>query len=294
MTRVGFIGLGVMGEAMCRNIVRSARYTVNVFDLSQTPVARLAAEGATAMASAAELVEASDTVLLCLPGGAEVEARLYGGENLLIERFQGGQTLVDMSTSPPLLMRRIEADLQARSVRFADAPVARTRQAALDGTLAIMVGGVEAVFSEIEPLLATMGRDIIHCGPAGSGQVVKIMNNMVLFQTVNALAEAVSIAEHAGVDGSVLFDVMSKSSGDSFALRNHGVKSLLPNDYPARAFSVRYAAKDLSYARELAEAFGLSVEGAAATARVFDGALAAGDGDFYFPVIRRCIENGGT
>ena len=118
MTRVGFIGLGVMGEAMCRNIVRSARYTVNVFDLSQTPVARLAAEGATAMASAAELVEASDTVLLCLPGGAEVEARLYGGENLLIERFQGGQTLVDMSTSPPLLMRRIEAMLVRTSARI--------------------------------------------------------------------------------------------------------------------------------------------------------------------------------
>lgn len=289
---VGFIGLGVMGEAMCRNLTLKGRWPVTVYDLDPEPVARLAGDGAATARSAADVVAASDVVITCLPGGAQVRDLALGPEGF-VTRLQPGQIFVDMSTSPPALMREVATAAEDRGAGFADAPIARTRQAAVDGTLAIMVGAERHVFEAIETILATMGSDIVHCGGPGAGQVVKIMNNMVLFQTVAALCEALSLAEHAGVDGRVLLDTLSKGSGDSFALRNHGMKSLLPQVYPERAFSVTYAAKDLSYALEMARDHGLRAPGAENVARLFEDAIAAGDGDLYFPVIRRLFaENG--
>jgi 3-hydroxyisobutyrate dehydrogenase-like beta-hydroxyacid dehydrogenase len=285
---VGFIGLGVMGEAMCRNLISAGRWSVTIFDLNPAPMARLEAAGAARAASAADLVGRVDLVITCLPGGAEVRRLLLGNRGLL-QHCRAGQILIDMSTSPPALMREI-ADAGARlGVAFADAPIARTRQAADDGTLSIMVGAAPALFQRIRPLLAAMGSDITHCGDPGAGQVVKIMNNMVLFQTVLALAEAVAIGARAGVEGRTLLETMAKGSGDSFALRNHGLKSLLPEIYPEQAFSVRYAAKDLAYALELAAETGIQAPGAATLAPLFEAAIAAGDGDRYFPVIRRLL-----
>ena len=138
-------------------------------------------------------------------------------------------------------------------------------------------------------MLSTMGSDIEHCGDIGSGQVVKIMNNMVLFQTVAAISEAFTIAERNGVSAERLLEVMSKGSGDSFALRNHGAKSLVSDTYPERAFSVRYAAKDLSYALEMAQAQDVPAGGAAHVARLFEEAIESGDGERYFPVIKRLL-----
>jgi len=118
------------------------------------------------------------------------------------------------------------------------------------------------VFERVRPLISCFGSDITRCGPVGCGQVVKILNNMVLFETVVALAEAKAIGERAGVDAALLFDTLSKGSADSFALRNHGMKAMLPGDFPERAFSVRYARKDLLYALQLAEQTGIDARGA--------------------------------
>ena len=284
--RIGFIGLGVMGGAMCRNLIAKGSWTVIAFDLNPEPLARIEAAGATAARSAAEAVAAADIVITCLPGGAEVRDLVLGPDGV-IGQLRSGRYLIDMSTSPPSLMREIAQATAARGAHFADAPIARTRQAAVDGTLAIMVGAEVEVFEAVRPVLSTMGTEVVRCGGPGAGQVVKIMNNMVLFQTVAALAEAISMAERAGVDGEVLLDTMSKGSGDSFALRNHGKKSLLPQRYPDRAFSVRYAAKDLSYALELATEHDVAAPGARNLAELFERAIEAGDGDRYFPVIRK-------
>jgi 3-hydroxyisobutyrate dehydrogenase-like beta-hydroxyacid dehydrogenase len=292
MKTIGFIGLGVMGEAMCSNLLKRGSWPVRVFDLSQDPVARVVALGASAAATAAEIVQACDAVITCLPGGAQVEAVL-GGEDGLVARSRQGQLFIDMSTSPPDLMRRLDAAAAARGAALIDAPIARTRQAAQDGTLAIMVGAREdADYDRVLPLLSVMGSDVIRCGTVGAGQAAKILNNMVLFQTVMALAEALCIAEGNGFDPQGMAEAMMLGSGDSFALRNHGLKSLLPQTYPERAFSVRYAAKDLSYARRMAEAAGLRADGAEAVAHLFEDAIAAGDGDLYFPVIRRRVAAG--
>jgi len=283
---VTFIGLGVMGEAMCRNLARKGTWRVVGFDVKPEPLRRLEADGVVPAQSLEAAVSGSDVVLMCLPGGAEVEA-ITRGAGGLIGLLRAGQTLVDMSTAPPRLMRELAAELAKKGVEFADAPVARTRRAAVDGTLCIMVGGTSEVYERIKPILATMGTEIPHCGGVGAGQVVKIMNNMVAFETTLAIAEAITIAEAAGVDGKVLYDTMSKGSADSFVLRNHGMKHLLPQDYPEQAFSVRYAIKDLSYARELARETGVDARAAELMHQVFEEAVARGDGDRYTPVIRR-------
>ena len=283
---IAFVGLGVMGEAMCRNLARKGSWRVIGFDMRPEPLQRLATDGVKAAGSLAEAVGESDVVLMCLPGGAEVEA-VTRGKGGLIELARKGQTIVDMSTAPPRLMRALAKDFSAKGVDFADAPVARTRRAAVDGTLCIMVGGAKPVFERLKPILATMGTEIVHCGDIGAGQVVKIMNNMVVFETTLAIAEAITIAEAAGVDGKVLYDTMSRGSADSFVLRNHGMKHLLPQDYPEQAFSVRYAIKDLSYARELARETGVDARAAELMHQVFEEAVQRGDGDRYTPVIRR-------
>ena len=288
---VGFIGLGVMGEAMCRNLARKGSWRVVGYDTRQEPMERLKADAVTSATSLADAVGEAEVVLMCLPGGKEVEAVTRGPGGLL-ELVRMGQTVVDMSTAPPRLMRELAPAFQAKGVDFADAPVARTRRAAVDGTLSIMVGSSEAVFARLKPILATMGTEITLCGGVGAGQVVKVMNNMVVFETTMAIAEAISIAEAAGVDGRLLFETMSKGSADSFVLRNHGLKHMVPHDYPEQAFSVRYAIKDLSYARELAKENGIDARCAELMHEVFEEAVARGDGDRYTPVIRRGMVKG--
>jgi 3-hydroxyisobutyrate dehydrogenase-like beta-hydroxyacid dehydrogenase len=282
---VGFIGLGVMGEPMCRNLARKGSWRVIGYDSRPEPLGRLADDGVEAAASLADLVAAADVILLCLPGEPQIRAVCEGVGGLLT-LVRKGQTVVDTSTAPPRLMKELATAFAGKGVDHADAPLARTRRAAVDGTLSIMVGGEVATFERIRPLLATMSAEQTHCGGHGAGQVVKLMNNMVVFETTMALAEAITIAEAEGVDGKVLFETMAKGSSDSFVLRNHGLKHLLPQDYPTEAFSVRYAKKDLAYALELARAHGVRARAAELTDHLFDEAITAGDGDRYVPVIR--------
>src|SRR5206468_6374899 len=166
-------------------------------------------------------------IMLSLPGGKEVE-QICLGEAGLISKVKLGWTVIDLSTSPISLARRLYAEFEGCASAFADAPVARTRQAAIDGTLSIMVGGTRECFNRIQPLLRHMASEVTYCGEAGSGQAVKILNNMILFQTGVALAEALAIARAHGVDGKVLFETLSKGWADCCALRNHALEAGLP------------------------------------------------------------------
>ncbi|HEY6434044.1 MAG TPA: NAD(P)-dependent oxidoreductase, partial [Acetobacteraceae bacterium] len=182
------------------------------------------------------------------------------------------------------------ARLAERGIAFADAPVARTREAAARGELSIMVGASEPVFAHIRPVLETMGTDVTHCGPVGCGQVVKILNNMLVFQNTAALAEAMAIGRRNGVSADLLLPTIAKGSGDSFVLRSHGMKAMLAQDFPERAFSTRYAMKDLSYALEMAEASGVAVPGAQLAMKRLREAERLGYGDRYHPVVLRVID----
>ncbi len=287
--RIGFIGVGTMGEPMCRNLAKKSGLPVLAADRDPAPLQRLAADGVTA-ATVDEIAEQCRTIFLSLPGGKEVEQVCLGSGGL-VSKAKLGWTVVDLSTAPVSLARRLYAEFEGRASAFADAPVARTRQAAIDGTLSIMVGGTESCFRRIEPLLRTMASEVTHCGEAGAGQAVKLLNNMILFQTGVALAEALAIARAHGVDGKVLFETLTKGSADSFALRNHGMKAMLPGVFPERAFSTEYAMKDLSYAIEMAEEKGVPALGSDVVRELMERAVELGHGREYWPVILRSIED---
>jgi 3-hydroxyisobutyrate dehydrogenase-like beta-hydroxyacid dehydrogenase len=286
---IGFIGLGVMGAPMCRNLAVKISRPVIGFDRSAAALEPLRASGVAAAESVAALARDCAVVFMALPSGRHVDAVCMGPDGLLAN-VGPGAIVVDLGTSPVDLTRAIAARFAEKGVRYADAPIARTRQAAEDGTLSIMVGGDEATFAEIRPLLATFASDITRCGPVGSGQVVKIMNNMVLVETVVALSEAIAIARQAGVEGRVLFETLMKGSADSFALRNHGMKAILPGDFPERAFSTEYARKDLSYALALAADHGIAAPGAEVAEGLLKQASERGHGALYWPVLSRVID----
>src|SRR6266404_5818431 len=285
---VGFIGLGVMGEPICRNLVKKSGRRVTVFDLAPEPLARMRAEEAEIAGSAAEVIKQSDLLFLCLPSAKHVRA-VFEGDGIL-KNIRRGQIVVDLGTSSVSQTRDFAMQLQAKGAAWADAPIARTRQAAQDGTLSVMVGATPALYAEIEPLIRCFATDVTHCGEVGAGQVTKILNNMVLFETVNALSEAVAVAKHNGVDPALLLDTLSKGSADSFALRNHGIKAIVPGNFPERAFSTEYALKDLSYALELAADAGIKIRGAELIGKVLQEAVDAGSGAAYFPVIAKHID----
>jgi 3-hydroxyisobutyrate dehydrogenase len=285
MDKLGFIGLGVMGEPMCRNLARRQRGKVLAHDLRREPLKRLALDGVAAARSIAELASQADVIFLSLPG--EPQVRAVGLELALSAR--AGQAVVDCSTAPVALARELAAKLTERGAHFADAPVARTRQAAIDGTLAFMVGADAFLYHRIEPLLRTMGTDVLHCGPPGAGQAVKLLNNMVLSATVVALAEALAVAKAGGVEPGLLFDALAKGSADSFALRNHGMKSLLPETHPERAFPVSYMLKDVSYALDLARDAGLDLQSAGTVKRLLQEAASAGFADAYHTAVIEAV-----
>ncbi len=286
--RVGFIGLGVMGEPICRHLATKSGHAVHAYDANDAPLLRSAAHGVVRARSVREAASGAGVVFLSLPSGEVVDAVARQADGLLACAAPG-QLVVDLGTSAVDTTRALAAAFAERGATWVDAPVARTRAAAESGTLAVMVGATPEVAASLEPLLRTFATDVTHCGPVGCGQVVKILNNMVLFETVVALAEAKAIGERAGVPGARLFEALSRGSADSFALRNHGVKAMIPDEYPERSFSVRYARKDLDYALRLAEELGVPVHGARVVDGWFERAIAAGDGERYHPVISKRI-----
>ena len=288
---LGFIGLGVMGEPMCRNLARKSGREVVGFDRAAEPLARLREPGVQAASGLADLARECRVIFMALPSGRHVRAVCEGEEGLLAA-VRPGTLVVDLGTSPVDLTRDLAHRFRERETRYADAPIARTRQAAEDGTLSIMVGAEPADFAELQPLLATLATDVTHCGPVGSGQIVKILNNMVLVETVVALSEAIAVARRAGLDGRVLFETLQKGSADSFALRNHGMKAVLPGNFPERAFSTDYARKDLSYALALGRDLGLDLRGAVTADDLLRQASEAGYGDLYWPVVSRILDPG--
>lgn len=292
--RVGFIGLGVMGAPMCRHIAQkavSAEITsVTALDVNGDAARALGVLGVVAVDSVPALVAQSDMIHLCLPGGAQLED-VCRGPGHLMACVRPGQAVVDHGTSPAPLTRALAAEFAELGVAFADAPVTRTRDAAEAGTLVTLFGGDEPLLERVTPTLSAFSAEIVHCGDVGAGQVFKQLNNMVLFQNVVALSEALATARRAGVDDAKLFHALSQGSADSFALRNHGMKSLLPGVFPERAFSAAYALKDLTYAIELAEAHGLELVQADATRRRLEAAISAGYADDYFPTVLKAVDD---
>ena len=285
---LGFIGLGVMGGRMCRNLARKTGTPIVGFDVVPARVAECAGAGVDAGASVGDVVARADIVFMCLPGEPQVREVCFGTEGL-VEHARAGQTIVDMTTAPAEVDREVAAALATKGAGFADAPVARGVPAAENGTLAITVGASVEVLARIDPYLRCMGAEISHCGGVGNGQVMKLMNNMLVFQTVSALAEAMAIATRAGVDRSKVFEILSRGSADSYVMRKHGAH-MASGEYPDDQFPVTYSLKDLRYALDLAEGVGVDARGAKLVEQRFVKAIDEGYGHLYSPVIYRLFE----
>lgn len=226
MTRIGFIGVGTMGLPMAVNLVKKA-FAVTAYDVNPAAVAKAAAAGMAAAASAAEAVAGADLVITMLPSSPHVESAFTGDGGVLMAARKG-TLCVDMSTIDPAVTRRLAAAAAERGLRFVDAPVSGGVPRATDGTLAIMVGGTPADFEAARPALAAMGANVIHVGPVGSGEVVKLCNNLIAGVAAVAVSEAFRIAEGFGVDPRVVTEVISKSSGNTWVMEHmHPVPGLV-------------------------------------------------------------------
>ena len=288
--KIGFIGTGVMGGRMCRNLATKGDVPVIAFDLDSDKVAALDNAGVEAAPSIEALVAVSDLIVICVPGEPQVRAVLFepGG---VLEHVRAGQTVVDMTTATADVAREASEKLGDKSVDYADAPIARGVSSAEDGTLSIMVGGSKEVFDRIHPAMSCMGTEITHCGGVGTGMVMKLMNNFIVFMNTSALAEALLIGTRAGVDGELLFETLSRGSADSFVLRKHGMQYMVKEDYPDDVFSVTYSLKDLSYALKLAEQTNVNAETGKLVERRFKEAIDSGYGPFYGPVVYKLLQD---
>lgn len=283
---LGFVGLGVMGGAMFANVAKKHGAQVIAFDMVPAALEAAKEAGAVPAESVADLAAKAEIVFLSLPGGKQVRAVC---EEIAAHAVPGA-LVVDLSTTSVAEAREVAAMLAEKGVAFADAPVARTRQAAQAGTLSIMVGASEGLFARIEPLLRYMGSDVTLCGDVGCGQVVKLINNCLLFENVAAIAEMMVVAERAGVTAEKLIEAVGLGSGNSFALQNHGKKAMAPREFPLKAFPSSYTLKDLGYAIELAGEVGVTPRVAQLAVSFYEQAVEEGFGEEYFPAIIKLVD----
>jgi 3-hydroxyisobutyrate dehydrogenase-like beta-hydroxyacid dehydrogenase len=286
MTVLGFIGLGVMGSGMCANLIAKSGVTVVAYDPVEACLEAAVNAGAQRGSGVADVAEQADIVFLSLPSINEVEA--VCGQ--LVAGACRPRVIVDMSTSDVSRTRVLADRLAQQDVCLIDAPVARMRQAAQDGTLLITVGASGEQFAELEPFLSCMGTDIVAAGGVGNGQVIKILNNMVLFLTMNALAEAMTIGRKAGVDGRLLFETLALGSADSVALRKTATATMIPDEFPERAFPTRYAIKDMALALQLADDENVAAGAARQTMDILRRTADAGLSDAYYPALIKVVD----
>jgi len=254
---IGFIGLGNMGAPMARNLLK-AGHRLTVFDLSEAAVAGLAEAGATPAASPAAVARTdAELVITMLPASAHVKG-VYLGEDGLLAHIRPGVLLIDSSTIDPLSAREVAAAARAHGNPMLDAPVSGGTGGAAAGTLTFMVGGEAADFDRAQPVLAAMGRNIVHCGGAGNGQVAKVANNMLLGISMIGVAEAMSLGVALGMDPQVLAGIINTSSGRCWSSDTYNPFPGVMDNVPAArgytgGFGTDLMLKDLGLASEAAK-----------------------------------------
>lgn len=294
--RVGFIGLGTMGRPMALNLLR-AGHQLTVFDLAPAAVDRLVAAGAAAARSPREAASDREVVVTMLPASRHVEAAMFGDQGV-VAGVARGAVVVDMSTIDPGTTKRVAAALAARGAAMLDAPVSGSSAGAEQATLTIMAGGEAEVLERVRPLLEAMGSNVIHCGPTGMGEAVKLCNNLVAGATVAAVGEAFALAERLGCDPQVLFDVMSKSSGNCWALQTRPPVAGLVASAPAErdfapGFMVDLMHKDLGLVMAAASELKVPLAMAAAAQQLYALASARGYGTSDFSAVFKVMETEG-
>jgi 3-hydroxyisobutyrate dehydrogenase-like beta-hydroxyacid dehydrogenase len=287
VSNVGFIGLGIMGSRMAANL-RRAGHDLTVFNRTRERAEAWAEEhGGTVAATPAEVGAAADIVITMVVDGPQVRAMLLD-EDGVAAGARDGTLCVDMSTISPTQTREIGATLDARGIRFVDAPVTGSSPRAEDGTLTIMAGGETRDFERARPLLEVMGKLVLHVGDLGQGQVVKLINNAVAATNASTLAQALVVGRAAGVDVEALVQVMANGSANSTML---GLKAqpMLSHDY-APLFKLEHMLKDVRLALEEGRAAGAPFPSAALAHELYVAALARGHAADDFASVLEAVE----
>lgn len=292
MTSIAFIGLGNMGGPMAANLVK-AGHAVAAFDLSAEARARAAGAGARGAADVADAVRGAEVVVSMLPAGRHVETA-YTDEGGVFDHAAEGALFIDSSTIDVATARRVIAKAAARGFAMVDAPVSGGVGAATAGALTFMAGGEGAAFERARPILAAMGRNIFHAGPAGNGQVAKIANNMLLGATMIATCEAFNLAEKLGLDAQTFFDIASTASGQSWSMTSYcpapgPVPSAPSNRGYAPGFAAGMMLKDLRLAQEAAHAARAATPLGAQAEALYALMEAAGKDDLDFSGVMKLI-----
>ena len=255
--KIGFIGTGNMGNPMASHLIK-AGHQVTVHDLRREAAINLLEVGATWADTPKDATTGNEMVFTSLPVPRDVEVVVLG-ENGILGEAVPGSIFVDLSSNSPTLIRRIHQACQEKGVIVLDAPVSGGQIGAAAGTLAIMVGGDQEIFSRIKPVLDAMGSHVVYCGPIGSGMVVKICNNLISMGAGVLLAESLTLGVRAGVDLAVLVDVIGNSSGSCSRMTRKFPNNLFKGNFEP-GFAITLAAKDVRLATDLARELGLPLE----------------------------------
>ena len=279
--RIGFIGIGLMGHGMAKNLLAKGFPLTFLVHRDRSRIADLVAAGAKEAKSPAEIAAASDVVILCVTGSPQVEDNVFRAGGLL-EAARAGLTVVDTSTAEPGSTAKIRDAFAAKGVTYIDAPLARTPKEAEEGRLNTMVGADEATFARLKPVFAAYCENIFHVGPPGAGHTLKLVNNFMALTIVASIGEAFAVAAKAGVKLDKLFEVVSQGAINSpiFQMMGGGA---VAGDFSRMKFSIANAAKDLRYYTHLAESLPIASFLGEAVHQSFELAVALGFGEKLVP-----------
>ncbi len=280
---LGYIGPGIMGRPMIENL-RKAGFPVIAYARRKTVRQALEADGIGTAESPADLAAQCRVVFSCVGDTSDVENVLLG-KNGIIETAAPGTIVIDMSTISPEATKKMAATLAEKNIHLLDAPVSGGEQGAIDGTLSIMVGGKKEIFDRMKPLLEILGKNIVYIGGHGTGQITKACNQVLVAQTITAVAEALALAEAVGADPARVRKALLGGFAYSRILEVHGQRMLDRNYQPG--FKTTLHAKDMRIVCETAESLSLQLPGARLAARHLQELVAQGNGELDSSAIRK-------
>jgi 3-hydroxyisobutyrate dehydrogenase-like beta-hydroxyacid dehydrogenase len=283
---IGFIGLGLMGKPMARNLMQAGAKLV-ITNRSQGVIEELAREGMTPAASPRRAAEAADAVICMLSDTPALEKVLMGEDGVFAAANLQGKLILDMGTSKLLVTRMLAAKAQELGADYVDAPVSGGTLGAEAGNLTIMAGGTDDAFARALPVLQVLGAKITHVGPTGAGQVAKAANQVIVGLNIGAVAEALSLAQAAGVDPGRVREALGGGFADSRILEVHGLRMVEGKFTPGARCPIQR--KDMDQAMELAEHLGIELPATALSRDLYDRVIAAGDGDLDHSGLIRAI-----
>ena len=249
--KIGLIGLGIMGKPMAKNLLK-AGYELVVNDRNQASIDEVVAAGAS-YATQAEIGESCDVVLTMLPNSPKVKEVMLGDDGVAAH-MKAGSTFIDMSSINPVASKEIAAVLEAKGIDMLDAPVSGGEPKAIDGTLSFMVGGKQEVFDKFKDLLGAMGASVVRCGDVGAGNTTKLANQIIVACNIQALAEALTLAQKAGVDPELVFQAIRGGLAGSTVMEAKAPMMIAGNDKPG--FKIDLHIKDLNNALDCAHTVG--------------------------------------